>query len=142
MYVFERKTSMSGQPGDGDPQRKLGQAHFDSAAPGQLLLAHDQSQQAGAIVLDLKTTGGRAAFDRLVPTVDVMVVNFPLKVRERLEMRRCRAPSRRQIGLSFTLEPVTPGAGPGHGQHTDEVLGEVGYSTAEIAGLRDTGALG
>ena len=30
---------------------------------------------------------GRAAFDRLLATADVMVVNFPLKVRERLKMR-------------------------------------------------------
>ena len=38
-------------------------------------------------MLDLKHADGRAAFDRLARTADVMVVNFPLKVRERLRMR-------------------------------------------------------
>jgi crotonobetainyl-CoA:carnitine CoA-transferase CaiB-like acyl-CoA transferase len=37
---------------------------------------------------------------------------------------------------------VTPGAGPGHGEHTDEVLSELGYSGAEIEQLRSAGALG
>jgi len=40
-----------------------------------------------SVVLDLKNPLGREAFDRLVATADVMVVNFPLKVRERLRMR-------------------------------------------------------
>ena len=46
------------------------------------------------------------------------------------------------IRLSFAPEPVTPGPGPAHGQHTDEVLDELGYGTAEIADLRAAGALG
>ncbi|HEV2282141.1 MAG TPA: CaiB/BaiF CoA-transferase family protein [bacterium] len=33
-------------------------------------------------------------------------------------------------------------APPAVGQHTDEVLGELGYSPAEIAALRETGAIG
>ena len=32
------------------------------------------------------------------------------------------------IRLSFAPEPVTPGPGPGHGEHTDAVLSELGYS--------------
>ena len=39
------------------------------------------------MTFDLKQAEGRAAFDRLLATADVMVVNFPLKVRERLRMR-------------------------------------------------------
>jgi formyl-CoA transferase len=46
------------------------------------------------------------------------------------------------IRLSFAPEPVTPGPGPGHGQHTDEVLLELGYSRAEVDKLRTAGALG
>ncbi len=46
------------------------------------------------------------------------------------------------IRMSFAPEPVTPGPGPGHGEHTDEVLSELGYSPAEIDRLRTAGALG
>ena len=37
-------------------------------------------------MLDLKHAAGRSVFDRLVRTADVVVVNFPLKVRARLKM--------------------------------------------------------
>jgi crotonobetainyl-CoA:carnitine CoA-transferase CaiB-like acyl-CoA transferase len=46
------------------------------------------------------------------------------------------------IRLSFAPEPATPGPGRALGQHTDEVLGETGYSHAEIDKLRAAGALG
>ena len=73
-------------PGDGDPQRKLGQAHSIPQHPVNFCW-HLVNRNKRAIVLDLKHADGRAAFDRLVKTADVMVVNFPLKVRERLKMR-------------------------------------------------------
>lgn len=73
-------------PGDGDPQRKLGQAHSIPQHPVNFCW-HLVNRNKRAMVLDLKHTEGRAAFDRLVGTADVMVVNFPLKVRERLRMR-------------------------------------------------------
>jgi crotonobetainyl-CoA:carnitine CoA-transferase CaiB-like acyl-CoA transferase len=37
---------------------------------------------------------------------------------------------------------VPPGAAPTPGQHTDEVLSELGYGAAEIAALRESGTLG
>ncbi len=46
------------------------------------------------------------------------------------------------IRLSFAPEPSTPGPGPALGQHTDELLDELGYSRAEIGKLRAAGALG
>jgi formyl-CoA transferase len=73
-------------PGEGDPQRKLGQAHSIPQHPVNFCW-HLVNRNKRAMVLDLKHTEGRAAFDRLVATADVMVVNFPLKVRERLRMR-------------------------------------------------------
>ena len=73
-------------PGEGDPQRKLGQAHSIPQHPVNFCW-HLTNRNKRAIVLDLKSEGGRAAFDRLARTADVMVVNFPLKVRERLRMR-------------------------------------------------------
>ncbi|TAJ27942.1 MAG: CoA transferase [Reyranella sp.] len=73
-------------PGDGDPQRKLGQAHSVPQHPVNYCW-HMTNRNKRSVVLDLKNADGRAAFDRLLATADVMVVNFPLKVRERLRMR-------------------------------------------------------
>jgi crotonobetainyl-CoA:carnitine CoA-transferase CaiB-like acyl-CoA transferase len=53
----------------------------------------------------------------------------------------CRAPLRADPAL-LRPQPVTPGRGPGHGEHTDAVLSELGYSPAEIDTLRTAGALG
>ena len=51
----------------------------------------------------------------------------------------------RNIGIAVKLSE-TPGSirrsAPTLGQHTDEILGEFGYSEAEIGQLRDSGALG
>ena len=46
------------------------------------------------------------------------------------------------IRMSFAPDPVSPGAGPEHGAHTDEVLREVGYGDAELDRLRAAGAFG
>ncbi|MGH8428772.1 MAG: CoA transferase, partial [Solimonas sp.] len=46
------------------------------------------------------------------------------------------------IRLSFASRPATPRAGPDLGQHTDTLLGELGYSPAEIEKMRKAGALG
>lgn len=73
-------------PGEGDPQRKLGQAHSVPQHPVNFCW-HMTNRNKRSVVLDLKHRDGRAAFDRLLATADVMVVNFPLKVRERLRMR-------------------------------------------------------
>ena len=73
-------------PGDGDPQRRLGQAHSIPQHPVNFCW-HLVNRNKRSVVLDLKNPEGRAAFDRLLVTADVMVVNFPLKVRERLKMR-------------------------------------------------------
>ncbi|MFI5001616.1 MAG: CaiB/BaiF CoA transferase family protein [Reyranellales bacterium] len=73
-------------PGEGDPQRKLGQAHSIPQHPVNFCW-HLTNRNKRSVVLDLKHHEGRVAFDRLVKTADVMVVNFPLKVRERLKMR-------------------------------------------------------
>jgi formyl-CoA transferase len=90
-------------PGEGDPQRKLGQAHSIPQHPVNFCW-HLVNRNKRAIAIDLKHPDGRAAFDRLVATADVMVVNFPLKVRERLRMRYADvAPlNRRLIYASMT----------------------------------------
>ncbi len=73
-------------PGEGDPQRRLGQAHSIPQHPVNFCW-HLVNRNKRSVVLDLKHPEGRAAFDRLLVTADVMVVNFPLKVRARLKMR-------------------------------------------------------
>ena len=73
-------------PGEGDPQRKLGQAHSVPQHPVNFCW-HMTNRNKRAIVLDLKHPEGRSVFERLLKTADVMVVNFPLKVRTRLRMR-------------------------------------------------------
>ena len=66
-------------PGEGDPQRKLGQAHSIPQHPVNFCW-HMTNRNKKAIALDLKHAEGRAVFERLVRTADIMVVNFPLKV--------------------------------------------------------------
>ena len=50
----------------------------------------------------------------------------------------------RMVGplASFSETPLEPTPPPALGQHTDQVLAELGFSTAEIEGWRQTGALG
>lgn len=73
-------------PGEGDPQRKLGQAHSIPQHPVNFCW-HMTNRNKKAIALDLKHAEGRAVFERLARTADIMVVNFPLKVRARLGLR-------------------------------------------------------
>jgi len=52
-------------------------------------------------------------------------------------LRQARAAAR------FSATPTTIRRGaPALGEHTDEVLGEIGYSAAEIADLRAAGTFG
>jgi crotonobetainyl-CoA:carnitine CoA-transferase CaiB-like acyl-CoA transferase len=46
------------------------------------------------------------------------------------------------VGAAFKLEsdPLIPGPPPTVGQHTDEVLTELGYSEAQIAAMKADGA--
>ena len=52
-------------------------------------------------------------------------------------LRQARAAAR----FSATPAAIRRGA-PALGEHTDEVLGEIGYSAEQIAGLRAEGAAG
>lgn len=62
-----------------------------------------------------------------------------------VELQHPKAGGIRNIGVAVKLSD-TPGSvrtpAPLPGQHTDEVLAEFGYADADIAGLRQSGALG
>ncbi len=68
-------------PGEGDPQRKLGQAHSIPQHPLNFCW-HLVNRNKRAIVLDLKhAERPQPSSTGCSKTADVMVVNFPLKVR-------------------------------------------------------------
>lgn len=73
-------------PGEGDPHRLSYQGpNYPKSTvnfPWQL-----DGRNKRSIALDLKHAEGRAVLDRLIERADVMVVNFPLPVRERLRLR-------------------------------------------------------
>src|SRR5260370_38356805 len=86
-------------PGEGDPQRKLGQAHSVPQHPVNFCW-HMTNRNKRAIVLDLKHSEGRAVFERLVKTADVMAGNFPLKGRP-------TPPTRRRAGGPIHPPPIS-----------------------------------
>ena len=47
----------------------------------------------------------------------------------------------KQIGLPFTMSATPPEVRwiPTYGEHTDEILGELGFSTDEVVALRESG---
>jgi crotonobetainyl-CoA:carnitine CoA-transferase CaiB-like acyl-CoA transferase len=69
-------------PGAGDPWRAL------TPIPGQPTDAYWQltSRNKRSLALDLKQVDGRAVLSRLLAAADVFITNFPLPVRERLQI--------------------------------------------------------
>ncbi len=73
-------------PGTGDPHRNSWQNPNYPRTDVNFVWQLD-GRNKRSVALDLKHPDGRAAFDRLVARADVMIVNFPLPVRERLRLR-------------------------------------------------------
>jgi len=69
-------------PGAGDPWRAL------TPIPGKPTDAYWQltSRNKRSLALDLKQMDGRAVLYRLLASADVFITNFPLPVRERLQI--------------------------------------------------------
>jgi formyl-CoA transferase len=73
-------------PGTGDPHRNSYQNPNYPRSNVNFVWQLD-GRNKRSVALDLKHPDGRAAFDRLVARADIMIVNFPLPVRERLRLR-------------------------------------------------------
>jgi formyl-CoA transferase len=73
-------------PGTGDPHRNSYQSPNYPKTDVNFVWQLD-GRNKRSVALDLKHPGGRAALDRLIARADVMIVNFPLPVRERLRLR-------------------------------------------------------
>jgi formyl-CoA transferase len=73
-------------PGSGDPHRNSFQNPNYPRSDVNFVWQLD-GRNKRSIGLDLKHPDGRACFDRLVARADVMIVNFPAPVRERLRLR-------------------------------------------------------
>jgi crotonobetainyl-CoA:carnitine CoA-transferase CaiB-like acyl-CoA transferase len=71
------------------------------------------------------------------PHVEAMAIVEEYDHAKAGRLRQARAAAR----FSQTPPSIRRG-GPGLGEHTEEVLAEIGYSAAEIAGLREAGAFG
>ena len=74
------------QPGDGDPHRRLAAGAGMPESPVNYCWALD-ARNKRSIALDLAKPAGRAVLDRLIGTVDVLITNFPRRVRENLRLR-------------------------------------------------------
>ena len=72
-------------PGAGDPWRAL------TPVPGKTTDYYWQltSRNKRSLALDLKHAEGRAVLYRLLASADVFITNFPLPVRERLQIAPC-----------------------------------------------------
>ncbi|RTL71126.1 MAG: CoA transferase [Hyphomicrobiales bacterium] len=74
-------------PGDGDPNRHI--MHLSASYPKSTVnypwLLDSRGKRSLAI--DLKNAAARAAFDKLIASADILIVNYPPKVREKLLMR-------------------------------------------------------
>jgi len=73
-------------PGEGDPWRHVYSRPGMPSSPHNYNYLVDNRNKRG-LVLDLKTTAGRAILERLVSQADVFITNLPLPVRERLGVR-------------------------------------------------------
>ena len=73
-------------PGEGDPWRtqykRPGMPHSEHNHPWLM-----DNRNKKSLALDLKSTTGKAALDRLVSQADVFITNMPLPGRERLRIR-------------------------------------------------------
>jgi formyl-CoA transferase len=73
-------------PGAGDPHRNSWQNPNYPRSNVNFVWQLD-GRNKRSVALDLKHPDGRAVLDRLAARADVMIVNFPLPVRERLRLR-------------------------------------------------------
>ncbi len=74
------------QPGVGDPNRVIQSSHAYPKSAVNYPWEMD-ARNKRSIALDLHHPEGRAAMERLIARADVLVTNFPLRLRERMRLR-------------------------------------------------------
>jgi len=74
------------QPGSGDPNRVIQASHAYPKSPVNYPWEMD-GRNKRSIALDIVRPEGRAALERLIAGSDVLVTNFPLRLRERMRLR-------------------------------------------------------
>jgi len=91
-------------PGEGDPNRHI--MNLSASYPRSEVNYpwHLDSRGKRSLAIDLKNAQARAAFDKLVAKADVLIINFPPKVREKLRLRYedVAAVNPRLVYASFT----------------------------------------
>lgn len=152
-------------PGVGDHIRSAGNQREGLAAA---FLNINRSKRS--VSLNLKSAEGKMVLEKLAATADVFVQNFRPWVVERLGIAepdiRKVSPSIVYVSISgfgergpwsgkpvydpivqalsglTTIQAGSHGERPRLGEHNDELLREIGFSTTDIRELRDRGALG
>lgn len=91
-------------PGDGDPNRLI--MNLSSGYPKSAVNYpwHLDSRGKRSLAIDLKAPPARAAFDRVIAGADVLIINYPPKVREKLRLTYAdvKPLNARLIYVSFT----------------------------------------
>jgi crotonobetainyl-CoA:carnitine CoA-transferase CaiB-like acyl-CoA transferase len=113
---------------------------------GQFAEGRDAEETVAALAA-IFATRTRAQWVEALAGADACVEPV-LQVEEVLSHPQVRARSQRRgpgLGLPFRLSALSPrpsGPAPGPGEHTDLILGAVGYTQEQLARLRAAGAIG
>lgn len=91
-------------PGEGDPNRHIMGLSASYPRSEVNYPWHLDSRGKRSLAIDLKHADARAAFDKLIAKADVLIINFPPRVREKLRLRYedVAAVNPRLIYASFT----------------------------------------
>src|SRR5437867_9905241 len=64
------------EPPSGDPARSVGPFYHDESGPERSLYFSNLNTNKRSVTLDLESADGRAAFEQLAPSADIVVESF------------------------------------------------------------------